>query len=101
MNETEVKEVTEVATTDNVEVTAVEKETFGTKIKNGAKKVFSSKPAKIVGGVLLAAGGAVVGYSYAKRDQNDDTDFDFEDDGCYDEDFDEVPAEDESSDIAD
>jgi len=52
---------------ENTTVTVVEKEGLGTKIKNGAKKVFSSKPAKIVGGILLAAGGAVAGYAFGSR----------------------------------
>ncbi len=76
---------------ENVEVAVVEKEGFGTKIKNGAKKVFSSKPAKIVGGVLLAAGGAVVGYSIGSRKNDDDVDDDYD----YDEDQyeEEIPDE--------
>lgn len=83
-NVTEVKEV--------VDVQVVEKEGLGTRIKNGAKKVFSSKPAKIVGGVLLAAGGAVVGYSFANRDKDQDYDYD---------DYDEVPEVEESVEVAD
>ena len=66
--------------TENVgEITVIQKDGFGTKIKNGAKKVFSSKPAKIVGGVLLAAGGAVVGYSIGKSKTGDDEYYDEED----------------------
>ena len=64
---------------DEVIVTVEKKEGVMSKIGNGAKKVFSSKPAKIVGGILLAAGGAVVGYSVANKKSND----------CYDEDFEE------------
>ena len=76
---------------ENVEVAVVEKEGFGTKIKNGAKKVFSSKPAKIIGGVLLAAGGAVVGYTVGSRknDDYDDVDYDYDEDQ-YEE---EIPDE--------
>ena len=87
-NVTEVKEV--------VDVQVVEKEGLGTRIKNGAKKVFSSKPAKIVGGVLLAAGGAVVGYSFANRDKDQDYDYDEDFD-----DYDEVPEVEESVEVAD
>ena len=83
----EENKVTEVVDVTDVQV--VEKESFGTKIKNGAKKVFSSKPAKIIGGVLLAAGGAVVGYSYAKRD-----DATVDDEYFYDEEDEFTPEED-------
>lgn len=66
---------------ENVEVAVVETEGFGTKIKNGAKKVFSSKPAKIVGGVLLAAGGAIVGYKIgSSNSDSDDVDYDYDED---------------------
>lgn len=75
---------------ENTTVTVVEKEGFGTKIKNGAKKVFSSKPAKIVGGVLLAAGGAVVGYAFGSRDKDCD---EYDDYNEYDEDEVEIPDE--------
>ena len=74
------------------ELTVVQKEGFGTKIVKGAKKVFSSKPAKIIGGVLLAAGGAVVGYSYANRDKNDYDSFE-DDEDFYDEDEFDMPEE--------
>lgn len=74
-----------------VEVAVVEKEGFGTRIKNGAKKVFSSKPAKIVGGVLLAAGGAIVGYKIGSSgsDSDDEVDYDYDEDQ-YEE---EIPDE--------
>lgn len=86
----EENKVAEVVEESNIgELTVVEKESFGTKIKNGAKKVFSSKPAKIIGGVLLAAGGAVVGYSYAKRD-----DATVDDEYFYDEEDEFTPEED-------
>lgn len=92
------KVVETVETTEVVgEVQVVEKESFGTRFKNGAKKVFSSKPAKVIGGVLLAAGGAVVGYSFAKNSGNDDLDYD-EDEDFYDE---EDPVEEESVEVAD
>ena len=76
---------------ENVEVAVVETEGFGTRIKNGAKKVFSSKPAKIVGGVLLAAGGAIVGYKIGSSNSDSDTDVDYD----YDEDQyeEEIPDE--------
>ena len=75
---------------ENVEVAVVEKEGFGTKIKNGAKKVFSSKPAKIVGGVLLAAGGAIVGYKIgSSNSDSNDVDYDYDEDQ-YEE---EIPDE--------
>lgn len=75
---------------ENVEVEVVEKEGFGTKFKNGAKKVFSSKPAKIIGGVLLAAGGAVVGYKIGSSgSESDDVDYDYDEDQ-YEE---EIPDE--------
>ena len=75
---------------EDVEVAVVEKEGFGTKIKNGAKKVFSSKPAKIVGGVLLAAGGAIVGYTIGSSgSENDEVDYDYDEDQ-YEE---EIPDE--------
>lgn len=68
MSDKEVRNETEVQETNvSVEV----KEGFGTKIKNGAKKVFSSKPAKIIGGVLLTAGGVAVGYSFGRRNTID------------------------------
>jgi hypothetical protein len=75
---------------ENVEVAVVEKEGFGTRIKNGAKKVFSSKPAKIVGGVLLAAGGAIVGYKIGSSgSESDEVDYDYDEDQ-YEE---EIPDE--------
>ena len=76
---------------ENVEVAVVEKEGFGTKIKNGAKKVFSSKPAKIVGGVLLAAGGAIVGYKIGSSGSDNSEDVDYDEDQ-YDME-DEIPDE--------
>jgi len=77
---------------EEVGVAVVEKEGFGTRVKNGAKKVFSSKPAKIIGGVLLAAGGAVVGYKIgsSNSDSDDDADYDNYDEDQYEE---EVPDE--------
>ena len=81
-----------IETVENVNVVVEEKIGLGTKIKNGAKKVFSSKPAKIVGGVLLAAGGAVVGYSFANR--NKDVDYDYDEDYSDEEfadDVEEIP----------
>jgi hypothetical protein len=77
---------------EDVEVAVVEKEGFGTRVKNGAKKVFSSKPAKIIGGVLLAAGGAVVGYKIGSSgtESSDDADYDDYDEDQYEE---EVPDE--------
>ena len=75
---------------ENVEVAVVETEGFGTKLKNGAKKVFSSKPAKIIGGVLLAAGGAVVGYKIgSSNESSDEVDYDYDEDQ-YEE---EIPDE--------
>ena len=76
---------------ENVEVAVVEKEGFGSRIKNGAKKVFSSKPAKIVGGVLLAAGGAIVGYKIGSSgsESDDEVDYDYDEDQ-YEE---EIPDE--------
>ena len=75
-----------------VDVAVVEKEGFGSKIKNGAKKVFSSKPAKIVGGVLLAAGGVIVGYKIGSSGSESDEEVDYDD---YDEDQyeEEIPDE--------
>ena len=101
MDENKVNEVEETKETKESvgEITVVEKEGFGTKIKNGAKKVFSSKPAKIVGGVVLAVGGAIVGYSYANRNRDDnDLDYEYDDEDFYDE---EVPTEEESVEVAD
>ena len=93
----EENKTTEVTTQDNVEVTVEAKESFGTKLKNGAKKVFSSKPAKIVGGVVLAAGGAIVGYSFANRNT---TEIELEDLDYDDFDAEVSDVEDESA-IAD
>jgi len=76
---------------EDVEVAVVEKEGFGMRFKNGAKKVFSSKPAKIIGGVLLAAGGAVVGYKIGSSSENSDDDADYDD---YEDQYEEeVPDE--------
>ena len=70
--------------TVNVVVTAVEKETLWSKTKNTASKVVHSKPFKIIGGIGLAAAGGFVGYSVAKKgDDQPDYDYDCE---CYDED---------------
>ena len=78
---------------ENVEVAVVETEGFGTKLKNGAKKVFSSKPAKIIGGVLLAAGGAVVGYKIGSSGSESDDEVDYDhDEDQYDME-DEIPDE--------
>ena len=80
-NVEEVKEVVDVA--------VVEKESFFTKVGNGCKKVFSSKPAKIIGGVVLAAGGGFVGYQIGKNSSEDQPEV------CYDEDDDELYGDDE------
>ena len=75
---------TEEVKNDNVEVAVVEKEGFFQKVGNGCKKVFSSKPAKIIGGVVLAAGGGFVGYQLGKNSSEDQPEV------CYDEDDDEL-----------
>lgn len=77
---------------ENVEVAVVEKEGFGTRVKNGAKKVFSSKPAKIIGGVLLAAGGGFIGYKIGSSgSESDEVNYDNDEDQ-YDME-DEIPDE--------
>lgn len=57
-----------------IEVSIVEKQTLGAKVKNCAKKVISSKPAKIVGGVVLVAAGALGAVALSKRNNNGDDD---------------------------
>lgn len=85
---------TEVVEETNVVVSCEEKTGLVKKIGNGVKKVFSSKPAKIIGGVVLAAGGAVVGYKMASKSGSNEYD-------DYDEDFDEVLEVEDESAIAD
>lgn len=91
----EVKEQQEVVG----EVTVVEKEGFFTKVGKGAKKVVSSKPFKIIGGVLIAAGTAFVGYEIGKAG-TDNSEIDYDEDVDFD-DYDGVEEIEDESVIAD
>ena len=77
----------------NIEVSVVEKDGLLTRTKNGAKKIFSSKPAKIVGGVLLGLTGGAIGYGIGKAagSSTDECDCYDEDDVVYEEDL--IPDE--------
>lgn len=93
----EVKEVNEQEVVS--EVTVVEKEGFFTKVGNGAKKVVSSKPFKIIGGILITAGSAFVGYEIGKNGSNNG-EIDYDEDVDFD-DYDEVAEVEDESAIAD
>lgn len=57
-----------------VPAAAPEKVGFFTKVKDGAKKVWNSKPAKVIKGIALVGGGFAAGYVAANAGSKNDSD---------------------------